>query len=42
MEDRRKTDAQLGVCVTMAYMNGLDTIALTEKQEKVQVAKPTW
>ena len=32
MEDRRS-------CITPAYMNGLETIALTEKQEKVQVCE---
>ena len=39
MEDRRKTDAQLSLCVSMAYTNGLETMALTEKQEKVQVCE---
>ena len=30
----------LSLCVTPAYMNGLETMALTEKQqEKVQVCK---
>ena len=39
--DRRKSRKRKGnalsSCVTTACMNGLETTALTEKQEKVQV-----
>ena len=31
-----------GSCVTLAYLYGLETMALTEKQEMVQVCENNW
>ena len=41
MGDRRisRKRNMLSSCVTPAYMNALETMALTEKQQKVQVCK---
>ena len=34
---RKRKGNVLSLCVTSTYANGLETIALTEKQQKVQV-----
>ena len=34
---RKCKENVLSLCVTSAYTNGLETMALTEKQQKVQV-----
>ena len=42
---RKRNGNVLSVCITPAYMNALETMALTEKQqEKSQVSKkqPSW